>query len=136
VIIFYENFQENGRSSVNQFLFIAFVVAALMAHMSWPYVLLINAAFGTQESVDVGGKVIDKREIRGKGNTVNYVLEIQPASLEGTLSMSVARESYRVIKVGDHHSKCFYRGGWGLAYRWRYSDTQPYCPRKIGHVPA
>ncbi|MFO6418600.1 hypothetical protein ACLBKS_00180 [Hylemonella sp. W303a] len=135
-MIFYEKFPERERSSANLFLFVAFVMAVVIAFMSWPYVLLINAAFGTQESIDVGGRVIAKHEIRGKGNTVSYILDMQPASLEGPLSMSVARETYRRVKVGEHHSRCFYRGGLGLAYRWRYSDTQPYCPRKTGRLPA
>jgi hypothetical protein len=107
-----------------------FLTAAILAFMSWPYALLINATIGQSASIEVGGRVQEK--FVSKSRSTTFVLVTWSQQLNREIRLTVPEATYVATRPGDNYAECFYVGSLGFFYRWRYSDSLPSCGGQRG----
>jgi hypothetical protein len=88
--------------------------------MSWPYVMALNAATSSGDTVTYGGPV-ERKWIHHSprfGDTCE--IDIRDTHSSEVVTVTVPPEKYGSISQGDIATVEFTRGGFGIPYRWRF----------------
>jgi hypothetical protein len=84
--------------------------------LSYGYGLAINAFTGSGEIIIFEGKVIEKEVLIHRGKT--YFIKIVDKKTKTEEAFTVDFDRYNSLSVGDVYKEKFYKGGFGIPYRW------------------
>ena len=96
---------------------IAIAFYALMLFFSWGHGMAINAFTSSGEIVVIEGKVREKFISSGKSEA--YLIRIIDKQTYDEEILRVSPYIYSSLSVGDTYKEQFYKGGFGIPYRWR-----------------
>ncbi len=97
----------------------ALMVAALLILLSGGYVLAFNAQVGSQEAVQLSGKVVALDTYKStKGGMSYYVYVSFPDSEEPT-KFDVSKSHFNTFEVGSEFQELWFKGSLGILYRRR-----------------
>jgi hypothetical protein len=87
--------------------------------ISYNYGRAINAFTGSGERIIFEGKVIQKdvRVQKYKGGEI-YIIKIIDNKTESEEAFHVSFYMYNRLSVGDIYKEQYYKGGFGIPYRW------------------
>lgn len=92
------------------------LVYVITLFMSWPYFIGANAIIANPDVKIVSGVVINKFISGSKSKSFNVTVKETPTTKE--FDLTVGKEKFTHLKVGDSYSECFYVGRFGILYRW------------------
>ena len=96
-------------------------LALLLAPM---YVLAANAAVARAETVMIRGLVTEKNKFSKKPG---YLIKIQDKSTGKSFDLGVTAPEFDAVKIGAEYRVCFYIGGLGIPFKWRYGENGGLC---------
>jgi len=94
---------------------------------SWPYFLAGNAIFSNYDAYGVYGKVIGTSTMRtnngtkGANSSKSYLALVKEKKTSKTIRLQINEAEYKKLKKGDLYSECFYKGGFGVLFKWRFT---------------
>jgi hypothetical protein len=122
---YFENIRNSTYMSKLKIWTTMLTVYASILFMSWPYVLLLNAVSTDRKTLDLGGVIIEKFVTGSKTNS--YVVNTRNVHTNEEKKLQVTKEKYEHLQVGDVQKQCFFIGGLGLPFSWRFAAEQPSC---------
>jgi hypothetical protein len=113
-------FHANSGSSRQSWLF-AFILYPVVLLLSWPYVMALNAATASGDTMTYRGPVVQKRIDHSRRYGDSYQIELQDTRSTEIITLTVPPARYSSLSVGDVTTEEFLRGGLGILFRWRFT---------------
>ena len=73
------------------------------------------------------GKVIGTSTMRtnngtkGASSSKSYLALVKEKKTSKTIRLQINEAEYKKLKKGDIYSECFYKGGFGVLFKWRFT---------------
>ena len=108
---------------------LSLVVAAwgMIAYVSVPYAILVNALTAPGTTVLIEGPVAEKFIDQGKGAERGHIVVLFDAKTHDQARFLVSEANYNAVAIGATYSRCMYQGRFGIPFVWRFSKREPVC---------
>jgi hypothetical protein len=91
--------------------------------MSWPYVMALNAATARGDTLVYNGRIERKWIHHGSGRFGDTCeIDIRDTQSSEVVTIRVSPEKYASLSQDDIVTVAFTRGGFGIPYRWRFTE--------------
>ena len=123
VITFYIYFNKlpKFRREAGKFKGVAWtsLVAALLILMSGGYVLAFNAQIGSQEAVQLSGKVVELDTYKSTKGGMSYYVYVSFPNSEEPTKFDVSKSHFNTFEVGAEFQEVWFLGSLDILYRRR-----------------
>ena len=104
--------------------FFALIMWPLLALLSWPYLLVINAVTADGSIRKVSGPVTEKFGAGSRSSA--YVIKLLDLATGEQVNVPISQSEWKGVKVGAGYKFCYFNGRFGIPYYWR-SAGPPVC---------
>lgn len=94
-----------------------FVLATLLAALTWPYLQAVNAVAGSRPA-SFGGEVVGRWQSAGRASI--HGMRLRDARTGAVVSLRIDRSEYDALRAGDRAVCGYRRGRLGFYFRWRF----------------